>query len=243
MATPIPVFKSAFVSPEDEFSGTGKRPVVFDILAPDFETSLLPDGLKLVLHVNPKSMQFSYSKIIERMQTKGGFVEQHFGEGADTISFEFATGGFMRLHTGLISTTGGGVDIGGTRRDTIAYDTYLDLLGIFKCNGSIFDGNGNIVFQGIIKCSFDGDYWLGWFGPSFSLSEDAESPYQFTLTTDFVVAKEFMTLRSLQRRPDTVSGTSDLAARELVDTLRERQETSTNDFEEGNQSSGGWFAR
>lgn len=89
-----PIFRGAFLSPEDEFDqNQGVRPVVFDILAPDMETSILPDGVKMVLHINPTQMQFTYQKVIERIQTKGGFVEQHWGEGARTISFSMVTGG------------------------------------------------------------------------------------------------------------------------------------------------------
>jgi hypothetical protein len=191
----LPVFESAFSGPEDDFDGRGVRPVVFDILSPDRQQSLLPAGLKVVLHVNPKSMSFSYAKVIERIQTKGGFVEQHWGRAAVEISFEMATGGFMRLHTGLVSLTGGGLDVGGTRRDTIAYDKYLDLLATFKNNGAIYDLNGSLILQGIIKCSFDGAHYFGWF-TSFSVSEEAATPYSFNLSASFTVDRETMGLRT-----------------------------------------------
>ena len=65
-----PVFTGAFPArAEEEFSGSGKRPVIFDIVGPDLETSILPDDLKLVLHVNPKSMGLNYEKLIERIQS------------------------------------------------------------------------------------------------------------------------------------------------------------------------------
>ena len=83
----VPVFKSAFVSADDEFSGLGVRPVVFDILGPDMATSILPPDVRMVLHVNPSSMAVTYAKQIERIQTKGGFVEQHWGEAARSITF------------------------------------------------------------------------------------------------------------------------------------------------------------
>lgn len=190
-----PIFKSAFVSEDDEFNGMGVRPVVFDILGPDLVTSLLPDGLRMVLHVNPTSMKFTYAKQIERIQTKGGFVEQHWGEAARSISFEMATGGFKRLYSGLSNITGGGYDTEGTRRETIAYDKFLDLLALFHNNGSIYDASGQIVLQGIIKVLFDGGVYLGWF-QSFSVNEAADKPYQFTLSSEFTVAHEVMRLRS-----------------------------------------------
>jgi hypothetical protein len=194
--SPIPLFRSAFKSPADEYDpNLGVRPMVFDILAPDRETSILPDTLKLVLHVNPASMSLSYSKVIERIQTKGGYVEQHWGDAPTTISLSMVTGGFMRLFSGLSNITGGGQDMLGTRRETIAYDKYLDMLALFKNNGAVYDTTGKIVFQGILKMTFDGGVYLGWFS-SFSVNEAAEKPYMFDLSAEFTVSKEIVRLRS-----------------------------------------------
>jgi len=192
-----PLFRSAFQSPADEFNGQGKRPVVFDIVAPDFETSLLPDDVKLVLHVNPSSMKITYNKVIERTQTLGGFVEFHWGDGAGEITFEMATGGLMRLYSGLSNITGGtgSLDVGGTRRDTIAYDKYLDILALFHNNGAIYDVNGNIFLQGAIKVSFDGGIYVGWFN-SFSVNEEVSKPYQFGLSAGFTLMYEIVRFRT-----------------------------------------------
>jgi len=195
-----PVFKGAFRSSDDEFNGQGKRPVVFDIIAPDGETSLLPGSLKMVLHVNPRTMKFSYTKVIERVQTKGGFVEFHWGEGLGTITFEMATGGFMRLYSGLSNITGGknaAMDVGGTRRETIAYDKYLDILALYHNNGDVYDQNGNLVFDGQIKVTFDGGTHFGKWA-SFSVQETAEKPYQFELSGEFYIQQDKWNLRTSQ---------------------------------------------
>jgi hypothetical protein len=198
---PIPVFKSAFRSPDDEFDpNLGTRPVVFDILAPDLETSILPEGVKMVLHVNPSQISFSYSKQIERIQTKGGWVEQHWGDGARTVSFQMVTGGFKRLYTGLSNVTGGGVDTGGTRRETIAYDKYLDMMALFHNNGSVYDQNGQIAFQGIIKITFDGGIYFGWFN-TFNVEESAEKPFMFDLSSEFTISHEILRLRTMPYNP------------------------------------------
>jgi hypothetical protein len=145
------------MSPDDGETELGIRPVIFDVLAPDQETSILPPDIRMVLHVNPNTMSVQYEKVIERLQTKGGYVEQHWGEGARSIDFTAATGGFKRLYTGLSNITGGaGLDTLGTRRETIAYDKYLDFLALFHNNGSVYDSTGQIVFQGVIKILFDG---------------------------------------------------------------------------------------
>jgi len=195
MGNPNSIFKSAFSSYKDEFNQKGKRPVVFDVLGPDRETSILPDSLKMVLHVNPSSMKFSYQKIITRIQTKGGYVEQHWGDGAHEIQFEMATGGFMRLFSGLSYITGGGIDVGGTRRETIAYDKFLDMLALFHSNGAIYDTKGQVAFQGQIKCTFDGASHFGWFN-NFTVTEAVEHPYQFKLSTGFTIEREIYTLRT-----------------------------------------------
>jgi hypothetical protein len=149
----------------------------------------------MVLHVNPTAMSFTYSKVIERIQTKGGYVEQHWGDAPTTISLTMVTGGFMRLYSGLTNITGGGRDMGGTRRESIAYDKYLDMLALFKNNGAVYDTTGKIVFHGQIKMTFDGGVYLGWFG-SFNVTENAEKPYMFDLTADFTVEREILRVRS-----------------------------------------------
>lgn len=210
MATnrPDPIFRSAFKSAADAFDpNASKQPVVFDILAPDRETSILPEDLKMVLHVNPTTMSISYTKLITRIQTKGGYVEQHWGEGATSLSFDMATGGFKRLFGGLSNVTGGGFNTGGTRRETIAYDKYLDMLALFHNNGSVYDNTGQIVFQGIIKVMFDGATYYGWFN-SFSVGEAADKPYQFTLNAGFTVSHESHRLRSMPWRSDHAQGPS-----------------------------------
>ena len=194
MPTNRPVFRGAFAGAEDEFSGLGKRPVVFDVLAPDYETSLLPEGVKLVLHVNPSQMQVKYSRKVERIQTRGGFVEQHWGDDTQQISLQMATGGFMRLYSGLSNITS--TKYGGTRRETLAYDSYLDMLSLFHNNGSIYDNNQQVIMQGIIKVTFDGGVFLGWFS-SFTVTESAEKPYQFTLSAEMDIAKELQVWRTL----------------------------------------------
>jgi hypothetical protein len=189
------VFSGAFpAGAADEFSGRGVRPVVFDIIAPDGVTSILPDSLKLVLHTNPKSMKVSYEKLISREQTKGGFVEQHWGDGTQTIAFDMATGGFMRMYQGLVENTSPEMT-GGTRRETLAYDSYLDILALFHNNGSVYDIHGQVALQGKIQITFDGGVYLGWF-TDFNVTESSTTPYQFTMSTTFEVAQEIQSWRT-----------------------------------------------
>jgi len=201
MAGPIPIIPSAFETRRDEYSGQGKRPVVFDILAPDRETSLLPDDIKLVLHVNPRTMRLNYQKLITRIQTRGGFVEMHWGDALEDINFEMATGGFVRLYSGL-SNIGGSPEGGRQgRRESIAYDRFLDILALFHQNGAIYDLNGDIALQGYLQVSFDGGVHIGWFDTDFTITDSADVPYQFTLTSRFIIDKEELQLRSTILNP------------------------------------------
>ena len=212
------MIKSAFQSPLDAYDGSGKRPVVFDIIGPDRVTSLLPDDLRLVLHANPQSMAFTYAKTISRQQTLAGYVETHWGSNPTEISFTMTTGGFMRLYSGLSYTTGPtpsndliqpasmrAVDVRGTRRDTIAYDKYLDMLALFHNNGAVYDSRGTIAFQGQILCTYDEGSWWGWF-TSFSVDETADKPYQFTLNASFTVERELHRTKSVYVPRDVTRG-------------------------------------
>lgn len=192
------VFAGSLAGPEEESLRRGRRPVIFDVLAPDQETSLLDmteQDLRLVLHVNPQTMQLTYAKQTERVQTRGGFVEFHWGDAAEEINFSAATGGFMRLYAGLSNiTASGGAEQ--SRRETIAYDKYVDLLALFHNNGAIFDMFGNIVLQGYLKVTFDGASHIGWFDGQFTVSEEAATPYMFNLSARFIIDREIMRFRS-----------------------------------------------
>jgi hypothetical protein len=189
-----PVFTGAFpAGAAEEFSGKGKRPVVFDIIDPSGE-SILPDDLKLVLHVNPNSMSIKYTAAVSVIQTKGGFVEQHWGDGAQSIELDMATGGFMRMYTGLSANTSP-YATGGTRRETLAYESYLDILALFHNNGSVYDISGQVALQGKLKITFDGGSYYGWF-TAFSVTEGVDKPYQFSMTASFEVSEEIQVWRT-----------------------------------------------
>jgi hypothetical protein len=59
-------------------------PMSFQVTSPyDWQTALLPHAL--ILHVNPMSISENFNKKIERIQTRGGFVEQHWGDDLSEI--------------------------------------------------------------------------------------------------------------------------------------------------------------
>lgn len=214
-------------------SNLGIRPFVFDIVAPDGVTSLLPDDVKMTLHANPKNISFSYEKKHEISPTLSGWVEYYWGDNPTTISLEASSGAFIRPYTGLSAVTGPvtipqdreinstdytnraiegpphhttpplpkpkattiGTSIGGTRRETITYDKYLDLLALFHNNGSIYDQTGRVIVQGKIKMIFDGGVWFGWF-QSFNVTDDANTPYSFNVSLAMQVEREYHGVRT-----------------------------------------------
>lgn len=151
-------------------------PVAFQVTSPyDVRKVLLPHAL--VMHVNPANFNEVFNKKVERFQTKGGFVEQHWGDDLTEISADGSTGAFMNIYTGLSSVL---------RRRTIAYDRYRDLHDLFRHNGSVYDPYGNIVLQGQIMLMFDRGTFLGTFR-SFEFEETAESPFAFQVNWSFKV--------------------------------------------------------
>ena len=178
----------------------GRKVMAFDILGPDKSTSILPEGLKMVLHANPSSMQVTYARQIDRAQTRGGWVEWHWGLNPTTINLQGVSGGFVRPYGGMSNITGPtpsnealgpskARDAGGTRRETLAYDKFLDYLTLFRNNGVIYDTRGNVAIQGQIALIYDGSYYYGWFD-EFTVGEAAEKPYLFSLTSKLTVERE-----------------------------------------------------
>ena len=151
-------------------------PLAFQVTSPfDDRLALLPHAL--VMHVNPSEFTESHTKKIERLQTRGGFVEQHWGDDLTEISCSGSTGAFINLYTGMSSLV---------RQKTIAWDRYRDLYDLYRNNGSVYDPFGNIVLQGKVQLLYDRGAFIGSFR-SFDVEETAESPFTFNLSWTFKV--------------------------------------------------------
>jgi hypothetical protein len=159
--------------------------MAFQVTSPmNRRMALLPHAL--VLHVNPTSFSESPTKKIERFQTRGGFVEQHWPDDLMEISADGSTGAFMNLYTGTSSVL---------RQRTIAWDRYRDLLDLYYNNGSVYDPYGNIVLQGNIMLMYDRGVYIGSFR-SFSFEETAEAPFVFNLSWSFKVEETIVKIPS-----------------------------------------------
>lgn len=156
----------------------GPIPIAFQVTSP-FAPSKLLLPHALVMHVNPSNFQESFNKKVERIQTRGGFVEQHWGDDLGAISCDGSTGAFLNLHTGLASVV---------RQRTIAWDRYRSLLDLYRNNGSVHDPYGNIVLQGAILLMYDRGTYLGTFR-SYSVEETDDKPFTFNVSWSFKVER------------------------------------------------------
>lgn len=171
-------------------------PVAFQVTSPfDHRRVLLPHAL--VMHVNPANWSESHTKRVERIQTRGGFVEQHWGDDLTEISADGSTGAFMNIYTGLSSVL---------RHKTIAWDRYRDLHDLYRNNGSVYNPYGDIVLQGRIMLMYDRATYLGYFR-SLDVEESDDQPYSFRVSWNFKVEETIMKVPGLSVNP-AARGTS-----------------------------------
>lgn len=135
----------------------------------------------LVLHVNPESFEESYTKLITRQITRGGYVEQHWGEELDIISCSGSTGMFVTIRDGVSALN---------RKASIAYQKYIELVSLYQNNGLVYDQRGNPIFKGAINLHLDGNIFQGYF-ENMTVSETAEKPFTFDVNFSFKVEHQY----------------------------------------------------
>lgn len=145
-------------------------------------------NLTLNFRVNPKGFDRSYKKIVDRVQTRGGWVEYHGGDELDTINVNGTTGAFID-DNGLI------VNIAQGRYDTRTWKEYNKLINLFRNNGSLFDRRGLIYDTGFVVLHYDAGVYSGLFD-SLEVKEDISSPYQYEYSFSFVVQKTLYSFKN-----------------------------------------------
>jgi len=156
-------------------------PLAFQVTSPfDRRRALLPHAL--VMHVNPANLSENFNKKIEKIQTRGGWVEQHWFDELTDMSADGSTGAFVNIYTGLTSVL---------RQRTIAWDRYRDLYDLFHNNGSVYDPYGAIVLQGNIMLLYDRGIYIGTFR-SFDVDETDDSPFAFKISWTFKVEETIL---------------------------------------------------
>lgn len=157
--------------------------MAFQICSPyDWRKCLLPHAL--ILHVNPQSLSETHNHKIERIETMGGFVEQHWPEDLTEISADGTTGAFVNLYTGLSSVN---------RQRTIAYDRFKDLSDLYHNGGALYAPNGSIALQGKIVLMYDRGTYFGEF-TQFSVEENSVTPFSFSVSWGFKVEETLLTI-------------------------------------------------
>lgn len=173
-AIPAPTNQPTYIHGVD--SRRSFIPMAFQITSPiDTRVALLPHAL--VMHVNPQNFNETYTKKIERIQTRGGFVEQHWGDELSSFSADGVTGAFLNIYTGTASVV---------RQMTIAWDRYRDLYDLYRNNGSVYDPFGNVVLQGRVMLMFDRGTYFGFF-ETFEVEETDDTPFMFKINWNFKV--------------------------------------------------------
>ena len=171
----------------------GFIPMAFQVTSPfDFRRALLPHAL--VMHVNPANLSENFSKKIEKIQTRGGWVEQHWFDELTEMSADGSTGAFVNLYTGLTSVL---------RQRTIAWDRFRDLYDLFHNNGSVYDPYGAIVLQGQILLLYDRGVYVGTFR-SFDVEETEESPFAFRVSWTFKVEETILKMPNMLEQASRV---------------------------------------
>ena len=161
-------------------------PMVFQVTSPfSNRRVLMPHAL--VMHVNPQNYSEQHNKIIERIQTRGGWVEQHWGDDLTEITCDGSTGAFMNIYTGLSALL---------RQRTIQWDRYRDLHDLFRNNGALYDPYGNVVLSGNIMLMYDRGTYNGKFR-TFDVEETDDQPFAFKVSFSFKVEEELMKIPNL----------------------------------------------
>lgn len=159
-------------------SGTIQNPKVIIWQVKGIAQSLnVPD---LIMKINPSNLDESYTQLINRKRSLGGFIEEHWGEQLDSLSASGTTRSFFGPN-GLTNQN---------RRDTEGYKEFEQLVNIYRNNGSIYnERTGQIVAQGTIVMNYDDYIYQGYF-ETFSIKEVNNRPYNLDYDFTFKVTYE-----------------------------------------------------
>jgi hypothetical protein len=176
----------------------------FYIALVDENENLFPLGVSnneqivaIKLLVSPASVSFNMSKIVMRSQSMVGWIEEHWGEELDTISFQGSSASFVLGEIGNIRDISYGTmspdkfnsePIGlttGRRRETIGYKEFRRIIQIMSSNACDFDSNtGFVKTRRFIKLSWNYASILGYI-ESFDTVEEATTPFKLTYQMTF----------------------------------------------------------
>ena len=150
-------------------------------------TFSLSGGDDMTILSRPEDISFSSKKRFNRYRTRGGIVEEDWGEELDQISGNGKTNGFLHPSCGYTRYQA---------KDTEVYQDWLKLVDFYRNNGFEWDDSGNVI-EGVDKSNQPKDAvvltyrdskYRGYF-ESLTWTEDAEVPFQFSWAFTFVVVR------------------------------------------------------
>jgi hypothetical protein len=199
----------------------GYTPFILSMVDRDLNLQTLPypsqDGQEttdtiygIELFVNPATMSNNMSKIVTRTQTMTAFVEEHWGEELDTITFQGSTAtfvnggsdsyavrmydspaspivqyyGFAGAETNSVRDDVAPGTTTSKRRESVSYQQFLRVIDLFRSNGCTFDQNGFVKSRYYVFLSFGTEAYRGLF-ESIDVTEDASNPFRFIYTITF----------------------------------------------------------
>ena len=130
---------------------------------------------KLRLLVPPSSLEISMSKIVNRTVTRGGYIEEHWGDNLDELSASGSTASFMDPEVGLTRTYA---------KDTLSWDNFNLLFEAYRNNGLIYGDGGWVQKAGMIRLSFDNLVFDGYF-TQFTVTEAADRQFAWNISWNF----------------------------------------------------------
>lgn len=174
---------------------------------------------ELTMLINPDTMTLNFSKKISPVFARDGYVIEEWGEDLDVIQCSGKIGGYYIKEGSQINSIENNSGLSRYHRNkSLSFKNIYKLLYIFRNNGAIFqnttkDTNKRILMQdsgytdietrvpealanprnridrvGDVYMSYDSTTYVGSFD-SFSMKEDANSPYTLAYSFQFTVQR------------------------------------------------------
>lgn len=144
--------------------------------------------ISMVFTVNPSNFDRSYKKMVDRQQTRAGWVEYHGGDELDTINVSGVVSAFVDMRGALTS-------VQALAKDSHGWKEYEQLVALFRNNGNYYDrGKGMIYEAGNIILTYDEGVYKGIF-ENLSISESSDKPFSIDYNFSFIVEETLYKFR------------------------------------------------
>jgi len=166
------------------------------------QLQVIQNAEPLVLLVNPTEMSITYTKIQSyQSRTRFGYEFEAWGEDQPSISFSGTTAGFVAgsigqppsLNAVITETNGVSGYQEAARRDSAAWQNFMNLYQFYRSNGYIYDTIGKSeahLFIGSIAIDYDQVTYVGHI-ENFSFSFNAEMPHRVEFSMEFKVSRMY----------------------------------------------------